>query len=222
MSRIVATLGLQDTLWSRSRSACGSWMGFFKSIPKDIEGSGDGRRVRPRARDRANHHAHLAGRHPVGVIFAFTLTIQEFTYALTLITSSGQQTVGVGVPTNLVRGDIYFWGSLMAACLITSIPGGDPLQPLPRPLHLGLHRGRDQVVALRPRKNGLPGHLQHDIRLRLDELLFQLVTAARVRHHVVPCRAKDGFHHLDLGVGVVARLERTRSRACRSDNWSVQ
>jgi hypothetical protein len=35
--------------------------------------------------------------------------------------------------------------------------GGDALQPLPRPLHLGLHRGRDQVVALRPRKNGLPG-----------------------------------------------------------------
>jgi hypothetical protein len=30
--------------------------------------------------------------------------------------------VGVGVPTNLVRGDVYFWGSLMAACLITSIP----------------------------------------------------------------------------------------------------
>jgi multiple sugar transport system permease protein len=58
----------------------------------------------------------------VGVIFAFTLTIQEFTYALTFITSSGQHTVGVGVPTNLLRGDVYFWGSLMAACLITSIP----------------------------------------------------------------------------------------------------
>lgn len=49
-------------------------------------------------------------------------------------------------------------------------------------------------MALRPRKNGLLGHLQHDIRLRLDELLFQLVTA------------EDGFHHLELGVGVVARL----------------
>jgi len=46
------------------------------------------------------------------VIFAFTLTIQEFTYALTFITSSRQQTVSVGVSTNLVR----------AACLITSIP----------------------------------------------------------------------------------------------------
>jgi multiple sugar transport system permease protein len=54
------------------------------------------------------------------VIFAFTLTIQEFTYALTFITSSGPQTVGVA--TNLVRGDVYFWGSLKAACLITSIP----------------------------------------------------------------------------------------------------
>ena len=38
------------------------------------------------------------------------------------VTSSLQQTVSVGVPTNLVRGDVFFWGSLMAACLITSIP----------------------------------------------------------------------------------------------------
>ena len=56
------------------------------------------------------------------VIFAFTLTTQEFTYALTFVTSSAQQTVSVGVPTNLVRGDVFFWGSLMAACLITSSP----------------------------------------------------------------------------------------------------
>jgi len=83
MSRIVATLGLQDTLWSLvvvypsfTIPFC-VWllMGFFK-----------------------------------------------FTYALTFITSSGQQTVSVGVPTNLVRGDVFFWGSLMAACLITSVP----------------------------------------------------------------------------------------------------
>ena len=56
------------------------------------------------------------------VIFAFTLVIQEFIYALTFITSLSQLTVSVGVPTFLVRGDVYFWGSLMGACLIASLP----------------------------------------------------------------------------------------------------
>jgi multiple sugar transport system permease protein len=130
MSRIVATLGLQDTLWalvvvypSFTIPFC-VWllMGFFKSIPKDIEEAAmvDGC-SRARAIVQIIMPISLAGILSA-IIFAFTLTIQEFTYALTFITSSGQQTVGVGVPTNLVRGDVYFWGSLMAGCLITSIP----------------------------------------------------------------------------------------------------
>jgi multiple sugar transport system permease protein len=56
------------------------------------------------------------------VIFTFTLTTQEFVYALTFISTAEHQTVGVGVPIFLVRGDVYYWGSLMAACLITSLP----------------------------------------------------------------------------------------------------
>jgi hypothetical protein len=56
------------------------------------------------------------------VIFALTLTIQEFVYSLTFISSVGRMTVSVGVPVALVRGDVYYWGSLMAACLITSVP----------------------------------------------------------------------------------------------------
>ncbi len=56
------------------------------------------------------------------IIFAFTLVSQEFVYALTFITASREYTVSVGVPTFLVRGDVYFWGSRMAACLIASIP----------------------------------------------------------------------------------------------------
>jgi multiple sugar transport system permease protein len=56
------------------------------------------------------------------VIFTFTLVMQEFVYALTFITSSAEYTVSVGVPTFLVRGDVYFWGSLMGACLIASLP----------------------------------------------------------------------------------------------------
>ncbi len=56
------------------------------------------------------------------VIFTLTLVMQEFVYALTFITTSSNDTVSVGVPTFLVRGDVYFWGSLMGACLIVSIP----------------------------------------------------------------------------------------------------
>jgi multiple sugar transport system permease protein len=56
------------------------------------------------------------------VIFVFTLVTQEFVYALTFIAPESQQMVGVGIPTFLIRGDVYYWGSLMAACLIASIP----------------------------------------------------------------------------------------------------
>jgi multiple sugar transport system permease protein len=56
------------------------------------------------------------------VIFSFTLVTQEFVYALTFISSAEHQTIGVGVPIFLVRGDVYYWGSLMAACLIASLP----------------------------------------------------------------------------------------------------
>src|SRR5437764_4543592 len=130
LARVVTLLGLQDSLWALvvvyptfTIPFC-TWllMGFFKSIPKDIEEAAmvDGC-SRARAIVQIIMPISLAGILSA-VIFAFTLTIQEFTYALTFITSSSQQTVGVGVPTNLVRGDVFFWGSLMAACLITSIP----------------------------------------------------------------------------------------------------
>ena len=56
------------------------------------------------------------------VIFTFTLVTQEFVYALTFITTASQYTVSVGVPTFLVHGDVYFWGSLMAGCFIASVP----------------------------------------------------------------------------------------------------
>lgn len=56
------------------------------------------------------------------VIFAFTLVTQEFVYAMTFISGVRQFTVSVGVPTFLVRGDVYFWGSLMAGCFIASVP----------------------------------------------------------------------------------------------------
>src|SRR5439155_2151 len=63
----------------------------------------------------------LAGILPA-VIFTLTLVMQEFVYALTFITAARNYTVSVGVPTFLVHGDVYFWGSLMAGCFIASVP----------------------------------------------------------------------------------------------------
>jgi multiple sugar transport system permease protein len=130
MSRVVALLGLQDSLWSiilvypTFTVPFSIWllMGFFKSIPGDIE---DAAMVDGLTRFQAFWQLII----PISrsgiltvVIFSFTLVTQEFVYALTFIYSAEHQTVGVGVPIFLVRGDVYYWGSLMAACLITSLP----------------------------------------------------------------------------------------------------
>ncbi len=129
-SRIIAALGLQDSLWSLvlvypsfTVPFC-TWlmMGFFKTVPRDIEEAAmiDG---------YSRFGAFLKVTVPISsagiltvVIFTLTLVMQEFVYGLTFITSSSHYTVSVGVPTFLVRGDVYFWGSLMGACLIVSLP----------------------------------------------------------------------------------------------------
>jgi ABC-type glycerol-3-phosphate transport system permease component len=65
------------------------------------------------------HRLSLAGILTV-IIFTFTLVMQEFVYGLTFVTSASQKTVSVGVPIDLVWGDVYYWGPLMAGCLIAS------------------------------------------------------------------------------------------------------
>lgn len=129
-SRIVGGLGLQDSLWSLvlvyptfTVPFC-TWlmMGFFKAIPRNVEEAAmmDGL-SRFGAFIKVVVPLSSAGIMTI-VIFTLTLVMQEFIYALTFITSSSQYTVSVGVPTFLVRGDVYFWGSLMGACLIVSVP----------------------------------------------------------------------------------------------------
>jgi len=130
MSRIVSSLGLQDSLWSlvlvypSFTVPFSTWllMGFFKVIPKDLEEAAmiDG---------LSRFGAFLKVIVPVSVagiltviIFTLTLVMQEFVYALTFISASSRFTISVGVPTVLVRGDVYFWGSLMAGCFIASMP----------------------------------------------------------------------------------------------------
>lgn len=130
LSRVVADLGLQDSLWSLvlvypsfTVPFC-TWllMGFFKAIPRDLEEAAmiDGH-SRLGAFVRVVIPVSVAGILTV-VIFSFALVMQEFVYALTFISNASEYTVSVGVPTFLVHGDVYFWGSLMAGCFIASVP----------------------------------------------------------------------------------------------------
>lgn len=130
LSRVIGDLGLQDSLWSLvlvypsfTVPFC-TWllMGFFKAIPPDLEEAAmiDGL-SRVGAFVKIVIPMSVAGVLTV-VIFSFTLVMQEFVYALTFITAASSFTVSVGVPTFLVRGDVYFWGSLMAGCFIASVP----------------------------------------------------------------------------------------------------
>ena len=130
LSRVVSLLGLQDSLWALvivyptfTIPFC-TWllMGFFKSIPREIDEAAivDGCTV---------FGAFVKTILPLAlpavltvIIFAFTLTMQEFVYALTFISSSDEKPVTLGVATDLVRGDIFYWGELMAAALIASVP----------------------------------------------------------------------------------------------------
>jgi multiple sugar transport system permease protein len=130
LSRVVAVLGLQDSIWSlvlvypSVTIPFSIWllMGFFKSIPKELEDAAmvDGL-TRFGAFVKMVVPISMSGILTV-VIFTFTLVTQEFVYALTFISPESNQMVGVGIPIFLVRGDVYFWGSLMAACLIASLP----------------------------------------------------------------------------------------------------
>jgi multiple sugar transport system permease protein len=130
LSRIVADLGLQNSMWSLvlvyptfTIPFC-TWllMGFFKAMPPEIEEAAivDGCSL---------FGAFFKMAIPLSlpailtvVIFTFTLTLQEFVYALTFISSSAQKPITLGVATDLIRGDIFFWGEIMAGALLASIP----------------------------------------------------------------------------------------------------
>ena len=122
--------GLQDSLWSlvlvypSFTVPFSTWllMGFFKTIPRELEDAAlvDGA-SRLRMLRSVVFPISLPGILTV-VIFAFSLVLNEFVYALTFITSSADKTISTGVYTELIRGDVYFWQGLMAAAVIPSIP----------------------------------------------------------------------------------------------------
>jgi multiple sugar transport system permease protein len=130
LSRVVAELGFQDRLISlilvypSFTVPFSTWllMGFFKTIPPELEDAAlvDGA-SRLKALTRIVFPISMPGILTV-VIFSFSLCVNEFIYAVTFISTSSARTVSTGVPLELIRGDVYFWQSLMAATLIPSIP----------------------------------------------------------------------------------------------------
>ncbi|MBX3071838.1 MAG: carbohydrate ABC transporter permease [Thermomicrobiales bacterium] len=130
MTRVVAVLGLKNSMFSMvvvyptfTIPFC-TWlmMGFFKSVPWDIEEQAmiDGY-SRVGAIWRAVLPVSLPGILTV-IVFTVALTLHEFVYALAFVTSSSEKPVSTGVTTELIRGDVFFWQSLMAAAAIVAIP----------------------------------------------------------------------------------------------------
>jgi multiple sugar transport system permease protein len=132
LSRVVVAFGLYNSLWAlilvypTITIPFSTWllMGFIKSIPRDLE---EAARVDGYSRVQSFIKVIL----PLmvsGVIaviaFTFTLTLHEFVYALAFVTSSAERTISVGVPTELVRGDVFYWQSLMAAAALVALPIG--------------------------------------------------------------------------------------------------
>jgi multiple sugar transport system permease protein len=130
LSRLVTQLDLKDSLWAlilvypSFTVPFSTWllMGFFKTIPQELE---DAALIDGASRLKALYLIVLPISLPgilTVVIFAFSLCVNEFIYAFTFISSSEQRTVSAGIPNDLIRGDVFFWQSLMAAVLIPTIP----------------------------------------------------------------------------------------------------
>jgi multiple sugar transport system permease protein len=128
--KVIAGLGLFDKFGSLivayptfTIPFC-TWLmaGFFRTIPQEIEEAAmvDGC-SRVGAIPRVVLPLSVAGMLTVA-IFAFTLSMQDFVYALSFVTSSDEKVVTIGVVTELIRGDVFFWGSLMAGALIAGVP----------------------------------------------------------------------------------------------------
>jgi multiple sugar transport system permease protein len=130
LAAIVFQLGLFDTRWALILTyptfliPFSTWllMGYFRSIPYELEECAliDGA-TRFEILWKIILPLAVPGLISAG-IFAFTLSWNEFIYALTFISSSEIKTVAVGVVTELVDGDVYHWGALMAGALLGSLP----------------------------------------------------------------------------------------------------
>ncbi len=130
MVQIIGGMGIDDSIWAlvlvypTFLVPFVTWLmaGYFRTIPPDME---ECARIDGVTRLGAMLRIAVPLARP-GIlsagIFAFTLSWNEFIYALSLVTASSQRTIPVGVLTQLTRADFYFWGPLMAGALLGSVP----------------------------------------------------------------------------------------------------
>jgi multiple sugar transport system permease protein len=130
LSQVVARFQIYNEYWALIFTyptfliPFASWllMGYFRTIARDLE---DAALVDGATRLQAMRHIVLPLALP-GIlsagIFCFTLGWNEFLYALVFMGSGDMKTLPVGVVSDLIRADVYFWGSLMAAGILGSVP----------------------------------------------------------------------------------------------------
>jgi multiple sugar transport system permease protein len=130
LARVVSILHLSNTLWSLIVTYPAfmvpfiTWMlaAYLAGIPRDVEESA---LVDGCTRFGVMRWVVLPLARPgiiTAALFAFTLAWSEFIYALTFISTTSLKTVTAGVVVDLIRGDVFYWGSLMAGALLASVP----------------------------------------------------------------------------------------------------
>ena len=130
LSQIISRFGLYNSYWSlilvypTFLIPFASWllMGYFRTISRELEDAAlvDGA-TRLQAMTRVVLPLAIPGVLSAG-IFCFTLGWNEFLYALVFMGSGDMKTAPVGVVSDLIRADVYFWGALMAAAILSSVP----------------------------------------------------------------------------------------------------
>jgi multiple sugar transport system permease protein len=130
--RIVVGLDLANTIWSlvlvlptATVPFC-TWLllGFFRSVPQELD---EAALIDGCSRFAAFRKVVLPQALPgIGacIVFAFSLSLANYIYAVTFISETASRNLSAGVPTELIRGDVYFWPALMAATSIVAVPLG--------------------------------------------------------------------------------------------------
>ena len=130
LSQVLRVLRVVDTRWALVVSyptflvPFATWllMSYFRTIPHDMEESA---MIDGCTRLGALWRVVLPTAIPgvlTATLFAFTLSWNEFIYAVTFVSSTAQKTIGPGVVTELIRGDVFYWGELMAGAVLGSVP----------------------------------------------------------------------------------------------------
>ncbi|HEU4369424.1 MAG TPA: carbohydrate ABC transporter permease [Methylomirabilota bacterium] len=130
LSQVVVWLGIADSIWALIVTyptflvPFSTWllMGYFRTVPREVE---ECALVDGASRFQTLVRIVLPMAVPgivCAALFSFTLTWNEFIYALTFVSQTANKTAVVGVTADLIRGDIYYWGSLMAGAVVASLP----------------------------------------------------------------------------------------------------